>query len=222
VTYLRIDPQELTTTAGTLRNCAAETAEIGSGIAACVSCPLPPDIAPVVGQIASLADRIAEVLVGRFLGDVQDLVNRASIASGDVATVAASPVTAHAVSDSILGGPMIIGGQPPVEITIIDPTTGREYVPPGSMTIGGSRPLDPLSQVIADRQARFEQRRDAILSNPSTTEAQRIQVMEINLRNSEQTGRLLAPSQSDIERKLGYPITSGQYLQMVPNGIPRW
>ncbi len=137
MTMIRIDPQELSAAASTIRSAAVETADIGAQLAACVSCPMPADVAPLVDQIVGTVDRILDQVAVWFNGEANDLSNRAALASSDLAAAGSM-----ADSGGLYPSTMTLGGNSSPGFTIVDPNSGQQIDPAsllsGSAMIGGN------------------------------------------------------------------------------------
>lgn len=158
MSMIRIDPQELEAAASTMRGAAVELADIGSQLASCVSCPLPPDVEPIVTQYIGVMDRILDVISGWFSSEANDLTNRAAIASTDLVS-AGSVATAGAAVGSMVGGTvfssassMTIGGNSSQGFTVVDPNSGQAVdtstLYSGIAMVGGVAPISSHVKII--------------------------------------------------------------------------
>lgn len=107
MTYIRVDPDELTSIAGTWNRAASSTSEVCSGLTSCVHCALPPELSGMVGQVLASADRILQSVLTQLISEVNDLTNRAAVASSDAALAGAS--TGPALGTPSFGG-SVVGG----------------------------------------------------------------------------------------------------------------
>ena len=143
MTRITIDPGELLATAETLRGCAAESAAVGSSLASCAQCAMPPDIQHVVDQVAVTADRLLAEIGARIGTHATDLVNRAQIAAND-SLVGANQASAPAgwggsSAQDLLGGTSTIGGNVAPAFTIAGTSvTSVQELLGGTSTIGGN------------------------------------------------------------------------------------
>ena len=89
---ITIDPNELVVASETLRSCAVESAEIGSQLAACACCPMPPELQHVVDQLVLAVDRALDSVSARLDAQAVDLSSRAQIAANDSLAAAGTVV----------------------------------------------------------------------------------------------------------------------------------
>lgn len=155
---VRCDPNELTSVASTLNHCAVTTSQIGSGLTGCIHCALPPGLAAQVGQVLAEADRVLESVLTQLIADVNDLLNRASRASADAASVGAvgSPLTgagtiggvgfsvgsvgAYTFGDGMVGGSTFAGNITPSGFTTAGTVGGAGRPMGGFSGPGGTNP----------------------------------------------------------------------------------
>lgn len=258
MTMIRIDPNELTNAASTLRSIGADFAQAGSQLSGCVNCPMPPVTQSQVTEFASVLNRIYDRLAFIMNSWATDLDNRAVISANDVNSVGSSGAMSLGASTMTLGGGssgftvidpntgqavdpsslyatgMTIGGTPLGAITVTDPTTGQTINPSSlyatGMTIGGhtgwgSSGGDSAAAILARAAESHRQRAlaigDRILANPTSTQADVAAVYDSRISMNDALTRSLAPTRSDMERKVGHTLTLSEYYQMVPEARPR-
>jgi hypothetical protein len=157
MTTILVDPQELTTVAATLRNVAAETAEVGRGLSHCTQCAMPPEVESLVNQIVSTSDAILDELARRMAASANDLLSRAGIATNDSLTAASaasgpglypSSATIGGTGpgwtmegtdiSALISGAGIVGGSGSIGVVGGAPNLGMSIV-------GGTNPWSPSS-----------------------------------------------------------------------------
>ena len=125
-----VDPNEMGAASTVLQQCAIELADVGSQLAACVDCPMPPavssDVNSLIAAVDVVLDRVSATLINEAIG----LVGRGIIAALD-SLAAASGVTLSSVG--------VIGGNsgPGYTITSADGTPASSLLP-GVSVIGGN------------------------------------------------------------------------------------
>ncbi|MGB3410744.1 MAG: hypothetical protein WBA45_06060 [Microthrixaceae bacterium] len=155
------------------------------------------------------------------------------IGGGSSGFTVVDPNSGQAIDPTTLyGGMATIGGHSSPTITIIDPTTGLQVDPntltSGMATIGGasagSRSYDNPAMILAQAAQTHRDRATAIgnriLANPSSSQSDIMAVYGSQISMNDSITRNLAPSRSDMERKVGYTLTLGQYYDMVPEARP--
>lgn len=106
---------ELIEASRVLEAAAVEAADLGTQLASCVGCPMPPVVRSSVNHLIATADSVLDSIALRLHGEAVDLARRAVLAATDSLTAAVS-VDA--------GGSAWFGS----------------YIPPSTMVLGGSTP----------------------------------------------------------------------------------
>ncbi|HZX55238.1 MAG TPA: hypothetical protein VFE86_11185 [Ilumatobacteraceae bacterium] len=159
MTMILVDPLELNVISQTLRNCAAESADIGTQLWACAQCAMPADLDAAINALVSAADRVLDDAAANLDARATDLANRAAIAANDpvAATNVATGVNTSAVP-GVTGGMNIVGGSGSflASSTTVggpDPFGGMSIVGgsgsflASSTTVGGPDPFGGMSIV---------------------------------------------------------------------------
>lgn len=152
-----IDPNEMGPASEVLQQCALELADVGSQLASCVDCPMPPavsaDVNAIISTVDVVLDRAGEALTNEAIG----LVARGILAALD-SLAAASGVTLSALgviggntgagltitsaggspAAAVLAGAGVIGGNTTSGFTILNSDgSPASSLLPGVSVIGG-------------------------------------------------------------------------------------
>jgi hypothetical protein len=117
MTWIRIEPGELTTTADTLRTTAAGLCDVALDTVACCACAMPPEVATLAHDVTAAVRSGVEALAGELHGDANDLVTRAVLAASDSTVTAASAAWG---TGTHLGGTTVGGSSSGWQL--VDPT----------------------------------------------------------------------------------------------------
>jgi hypothetical protein len=112
-----------------LQQCAIELADIGSQLAACVDCPMPPAVSGDVNALIAAVDVVLDRVGAHLINEAIGLVGRGIIAALD-SLAAASGVT--------LSGVGVIGGNSGPGLTITSGDGTASSLLPGVAVIGGN------------------------------------------------------------------------------------
>ena len=231
---IRIDPDEMTSTASVLRSLAVEVAQIGNEVPGCCSCAMPVATESLVRQLVAKADSVLDEVARRLSAEAASLSQRAGLVANDSpSTVSATGTGSAGLSpasmtigggggpDFVLlngdgsasaSGPGILGGGGSAFSVIGDGSAAAS----GSMTIGGgSGPA--WWREASDREAN----RIALGQppNPGLVNALKIQSFGFESNNA-LIHNILTPSQSSVEHSLGRRITTIDYGRMYPPVSP--
>lgn len=240
---IRIDPMELVETSRVLGGAATEAADIGTQLAACVRCPMPPAVRTSVDRLVAAADAVLDSIAVQLHAEAVELARRAVIAANDSLVAATGGAVGGGPAGAFAAGSMVIGGNTSPSFTILN-ADGSPAGPMPSMAVIGGNSWSPPSMgsaltgvigaptgdgwglmSIARMQQTFSERAqariDQAIANPNSSP------FVINLALNAQTsigrsaGRALLPTKLDMETRAGRFLTWAEYYQRVPEAAPR-
>ncbi|MGB6057437.1 MAG: hypothetical protein WBF71_04165 [Microthrixaceae bacterium] len=150
------------------------------------------------------------------------------IGGGSSGFTVVDPNSGQAVDPTTLYSGMATIGGHSTTTTVIDPATGQAPTGIEWSLVGGpaagSRSYDNPAMILAQAAQTHRDRATAIgnriLANPNSSQSDIMAVYGSQISMNHSITRSLAPSRSDMERKVGYSLTLGQYYDMVPEARP--